>query len=82
MIYWRIQQPGKSWATWSDGTAADEDEAKTDALMSVMDNDTCQLHPWAQSVRVEMWRMVDIEDYRINETEAKALRERWNMVEA
>lgn len=75
MIYWRIRQPGKSWRNWSDGVADDEDEAQVDAMSSVLDDDTCELLPWAQGgVSVEMWRCVDIEDFKITKDNARTFR--------
>lgn len=73
-IYWKIRQPGKSWSTWSDGTAESVDEAQRDAIMSLIDDETNQLYPWAHNVRVEMWRLVSIDDYRVTEAHAQAFR--------
>lgn len=66
MIYWRIRQPGKSWRDWSNGVAGSVDEAKFDAIDSVIDE------PWAASgVTVEMWRCIDIDDVHIKPEELK-----------
>ncbi len=69
MIYWRIKQPGKSWANWSDGTAGDVDEAKIDAIGSLMDDDG-ELRDFAKGppgIAVEMWNCIDIDDFRIDQ---------------
>jgi hypothetical protein len=74
LIYWKITSPRKSWDTWSDGTAADEDEARVDAIGSVMD-DNGKLLDWAlRGVSVQMWRCIDIEDYKIDEEQAALFR--------
>lgn len=74
MIYWRIRQPGKSWRNWSDGVADHIDEAQVEAMYSVLDENE-QLLPWAQGgVTVEMFDMVDIDDWRITPENHKTYR--------
>jgi hypothetical protein len=74
MIYWEIKQPGKSWRTWSSGTASDIGEAQVDAMFSVMDDDN-QLLPWTEGgVNVQMWECVDTDDWEITKERAKKFR--------
>lgn len=74
MIYWVIRYPGKSWRDWADGVSDDELDAQRDAMESLLDDDH-QLQPWAKSgVTVRMYRMVDIDDFHIDEKKAEAFR--------
>lgn len=76
-IYWHIKNPNTSWRVWSDGVSDNVDEAKVDAMLSVLDDDN-QLLPWAKGgVSVQMWRLTDIEDFKIDESNAETFRKNY-----
>lgn len=81
MIYWRIKHPGKSWRVWDDGTSDDEDEAKVDALYSVLDDDNQLREEFRSGATVEMFECIDMDDLKITPELVKSFRKNYLGVE-
>lgn len=74
MIYWSIGMPGKSWRIWDDGTAGDVEEAKLDAIASLLDEDNRLDERFKNGVTVRMWECVDIDDFKVDKPTVEKFR--------
>lgn len=73
-IYWEIKRAAKPWQIWSSGVADDVEDAQVEAMSSVLDENKQLMDFAAGGIDVQMYRMVDIEDFKITQENAETFR--------